>query len=222
MTSFTSCLLIRVEVQGGQTLPVLPSMPGTSSAHRNNLLNLIGLCQRDEQRTSQKLCSLALALWQYLVVSRLTRQVWSLLNGTHNSHLGLPLVFPLLPVVGSDTKESSSEREGMCALWEIHAWLQRGDKVFIRGCQKGGSSQSGRYPGAVCLVRLSDPMDCVLPGSSSMGILQAGILESVAMLSSRGLPNPAIEPKDESHVLLFVTPWTIQSMEFSRPEYWSG
>ena len=27
--------------------------------------------------------------------------------------------------------------------------------------------------------------------------------------------------KSISHVLLFVTPWTIQSMEFSRPEYWS-
>ena len=25
-----------------------------------------------------------------------------------------------------------------------------------------------------------------------------------------------------SHVRLFVTPWTVQSMEFSRPEYWSG
>ena len=25
-----------------------------------------------------------------------------------------------------------------------------------------------------------------------------------------------------SHVRLFVYPWTIQSMEFSRPEYWSG
>ena len=24
------------------------------------------------------------------------------------------------------------------------------------------------------------------------------------------------------HVRLFVTPWTIQSMEFSRPEYWGG
>ena len=24
------------------------------------------------------------------------------------------------------------------------------------------------------------------------------------------------------HVRLFVTPWTIQSMEFSGPEYWSG
>ena len=25
-----------------------------------------------------------------------------------------------------------------------------------------------------------------------------------------------------SHVQLFATPWTIQSMEFSRPEYWRG
>ena len=25
-----------------------------------------------------------------------------------------------------------------------------------------------------------------------------------------------------SHVKLFVTPWTIQSVEFSRPEYWIG
>ena len=25
-----------------------------------------------------------------------------------------------------------------------------------------------------------------------------------------------------SHLQLFVTPWTIESMEFSRPEYWSG
>ena len=28
--------------------------------------------------------------------------------------------------------------------------------------------------------------------------------------------------KSLSCVLLFVTPWTIQSLEFSRPEYWSG
>ena len=28
--------------------------------------------------------------------------------------------------------------------------------------------------------------------------------------------------KPLSRVRLFVTPWTIQSMEFSRPEYWSG
>ena len=28
--------------------------------------------------------------------------------------------------------------------------------------------------------------------------------------------------KSFSHVRLFATPWTIQSMEFFRPEYWSG
>ena len=28
--------------------------------------------------------------------------------------------------------------------------------------------------------------------------------------------------KSFSHVWLFATPWTIQSMGFSRPEYWSG
>ena len=28
--------------------------------------------------------------------------------------------------------------------------------------------------------------------------------------------------KSLSHVRLFATPWTTQSMEFSRPEYWSG
>ena len=43
----------------------------------------------------------------------------------------------------------------------------------------------------LCLVTLSgltlcDPMDCSLPGSSAMGILQARILDWVAVPSSRG------------------------------------
>ena len=36
-----------------------------------------------------------------------------------------------------------------------------------------------------CLT-LSDPMNCSLPGSSVYGIIQAKILEKVAMPSSRG------------------------------------
>ena len=39
------------------------------------------------------------------------------------------------------------------------------------------------------------PIDCGLPGSSVHGILQAKILEWVAMLSSRGSSNPGIEPR---------------------------
>ena len=41
---------------------------------------------------------------------------------------------------------------------------------------------------------LCDPMDCSLPGSSVCGILQARILECVAISSSRDLPGPGIEP----------------------------
>ena len=42
---------------------------------------------------------------------------------------------------------------------------------------------------------LCDPMDCSLPGSSVHGILQARILEWVAIPFSRDLPNPGIEPR---------------------------
>ena len=51
--------------------------------------------------------------------------------------------------------------------------------------------KSKSFPKSVlCLVAqscltLCDPMDCSLPGSSVFGILQAEILEWVAMLSSR-------------------------------------
>ena len=41
---------------------------------------------------------------------------------------------------------------------------------------------------------LCDRMGCRPPGSSVHGILQARILEWVAMPSSRGIPDPGIEP----------------------------
>ena len=43
-------------------------------------------------------------------------------------------------------------------------------------------------------LSLWDPMDCSPPGFSVHGILQARILEWVAMPSSRHLPDPGIEP----------------------------
>ena len=41
---------------------------------------------------------------------------------------------------------------------------------------------------------LCNPMDCSLPGSSVRGILQARILEWIAMPSSRDLPDLGIQP----------------------------
>ena len=42
---------------------------------------------------------------------------------------------------------------------------------------------------------LCDPMDCSLPGSSVQEILQAGILDLVAIFSSKGSFHPGIEPE---------------------------
>ena len=44
-----------------------------------------------------------------------------------------------------------------------------------------------------CLT-LCDPVDCSLPGFSVHGILQARILEWVAISSSRGSSDPGVEP----------------------------
>ena len=51
-----------------------------------------------------------------------------------------------------------------------------------------------------CLVTkfchlLCNPMDCSSPGSSVHGILKARILEWIAVLFSRDLPNPGIKPR---------------------------
>ena len=95
-----------------------------------------------------------------------------------------------------------------------------------------------------------DPMDCSQPGSSVHGILQARILEWVAMPSSRGSPQPRdqtqvfctagdsllSEPQEKpyssmlshfSRVRLCATPWSVSSqaplsLGFPRQEYWSG
>ena len=57
----------------------------------------------------------------------------------------------------------------------------------------GVSSPSPDCVGTLCLisrVQLCNPMDCNPPGSSVLGILQARILEWVAMPSSKGSSRP--------------------------------
>ena len=82
----------------------------------------------------------------------------------------------------------------------------------------------------------------------SMGFSRRERWSGLPFPSPEDLPDPGIEPTSPesqadslptglwgksyhlcywkwkllSLVLLFSTPWTIQSMEFSRPEYWSG
>ena len=77
----------------------------------------------------------------------------------------------------------------------------------------------------LCLTRC-DLLNCTPPGSPVPGLLQARILEWVAISFSNAW-KWKVKVKSLSHVLLLVTPWTAAyqappSMEFSRQEYWSG
>ena len=60
-----------------------------------------------------------------------------------------------------------------------------------------------------CLT-LCDPMDCSPPGSSVPGILQARILEWVAMLFSRDLPDLELNPH-----LLCILHWQVAGRFFT-------
>ena len=73
---------------------------------------------------------------------------------------------------------------------------------------------------------LCNPMDGSPPGSSVPGVLQARILEWVAISPSNAW-KWKVKVKSRSRVWLFTTPWTAAyqaplSMGFSRQEYWSG
>ena len=76
-----------------------------------------------------------------------------------------------------------------------------------------------------CLT-LCDPIDGSPPGSPIPGILQARILEWVAISFSNAW-KWKVKVKSLSRVWLFATPWTTAyqappPMGFSRQEYWSG
>ena len=73
---------------------------------------------------------------------------------------------------------------------------------------------------------LCDPIDGSPPGSSVSGILQARILEWVAISFSNAW-KWKVKVKSLSHVQLLATPWTAAyqaplPVGFSRQEYWSG
>ena len=77
----------------------------------------------------------------------------------------------------------------------------------------------------LCLT-LCDPIDSSPSGSSVPEILQARVLEGVAIVFSNA-QKWKVKVKALSRVWLFETPWTVAyqappSMGFSRQEYWSG
>ena len=70
-----------------------------------------------------------------------------------------------------------------------------GIALQVRQEKKSQSRDDGVLSRFSC-VRLCDPMDCSLPGSSIHGILQARTLEWVALPSSRG----SSQPRDRTRI----------------------
>ena len=124
----------------------------------------------------------------------------------------------------SDQKQASADRmpghSPVSLTWCVHISLHVPDAALSLGIQQGarpvrcpplGSRHSrGR---CVCAKSLQscpticDPMDCSPPGSAVHGILQARILDWIAMPSSRG----SFQPRDQSQVFrvagTFCTIW---------------
>ena len=104
------------------------------------------------------------------------------------SQVGLPISLSLAGAIGICTS--------LCQLLKLKTYSLRncGASTFHHGkCKLKLATQSS--------LTLCDPMDCSPPGSSVHGILQARILEWVAISFSRGssqprdLHNPGIKPR---------------------------
>ena len=106
----------------------------------------------------------------------------------------------------------------------------KNDSVFYSIVRRGGYKEE---PTAAATVKslqscptLCDPIDGSPLGSSVPGILQAKILEWVA-ISFSNVRKWKVKVKSFSRVQLLAAPWTAAhhappSMGFSRQEYWSG
>ena len=83
------------------------------------------------------------------------------------------------------TWETGHPQENLEITWEVENWLQ----LWMQPSRTWQKVESESEVAQSCLT-LCDPMDCSLPGSSVHGILQARVLEWVAIFFSRGSSRP--------------------------------
>ena len=72
-------------------------------------------------------------------------------------------------------------------------WIWQVARQVQGTCKAHGKARQGKSKLVAYSCPTLRPLDCTLPGSSVHGILQARILEWVAVSSSRNLPHPGIK-----------------------------
>ena len=146
----------------------------------------------------------------------------------------LPLRSILLPALCSSSRLSPA-----CTLWHwvgsgqwkppSRDWKmeeERGQGIYTSSLWFCSSEAAAAAKSLQLCPTLCDPIDGSPPGSPIPGILQARVLEWVAISFSNAW-KWKVKVKSLSCVRLFTTPWTAAyqappSMGFSRQEYWSG
>ena len=108
----------------------------------------------------------------------------------------------------------------------IESGLPHCREILYHLSHQGSPVRSAAAKSLQSCPTLCDPIDSSPPGSPIPGILQARILEWVAISFSNAWKWKA-KVKSLSHVRLLATPWTAAyqappPMGFSRQEYWSG
>ena len=98
--------------------------------------------------------------------------------------------------------------------------------LFMHFCDVWTAAAAAAAKSLQSCLTLCDHIDGSPPGSSVPGILQARILEWVAIFFSNAW-KWKVKVKLLNPVWLLATPWTVAyqvppSMGFSRQEYWSG
>ena len=107
---------------------------------------------------------------------------------------------------------SQPVRKSQCSVWDRKKKMIKVVKDYISVCMLS----------CFRLVWLFATLDCRLPGSSVHGILQARILEWVAIFYSRGSSQPGIEPTTLMSLALagrFFTTGTIWEAQINMYKY---
>ena len=98
------------------------------------------------------------------------------------SRVAVPVYFPINSVVGFTFFHTLSR---IYCLFLVFSYIFVSYRISIYSCESVSHSAESD---------LCDPMDCSPPASSVHGILQARILEWLAIPSPGDLPNPGIKP----------------------------
>ena len=132
---------------------------------------------------------------------------------------------PAIPLLGIHIEETRIERD-VCTPMFIAALFTIANTWKQTKCPSREEWIMKMYISLQSCPTLCDSIDGSPPGSPVPGILQARILEWVAISSSNAW-KWKVKGKPLSRVRLFMTPWTAAhqappSVGFSRQQYWSA